>query len=171
MDIQTIISYITSPELQEKLFLVRIVFIGFTAFFFVAVVYYFFKTEWVREVILRDFAQFFFKRAYGLKKPARQWDRVKRRLETGVESEWKLSVMEADDILDDILAKMGYVAETLEERLKLVPVTILPNLDEIQKVHKIRDNIVHDPDFRLTMEQARAALEVYERAFSDLEAF
>lgn len=171
MDAQTIITYITDPGLQQKLFLVRIVFIGFTAFFFGSTVYYFFKTAWFREFVLRDLASFVFGRGYILSKMARYWDKVKRRLETGVESEWKLAIMEADDLLDEVLNKMGYTGESVPEKLDKVTVTILPSIDGVRGAHQIRDNIVHDPDFRLPIEKAKDVIKVYEKAFDELETF
>jgi hypothetical protein len=48
--------------------------------------------------------------------------------------------------------------------------TILPNLDEIAQAHKIKSDIVHDPSYFLTFEQAKKILEIYERALYHLEA-
>ncbi len=171
MDIQTVIAYITSPELQEELFLVRIVFIAFAAFFFAVTVYYFFTTKWFKELITRDFLSFFFGQSFALNKVARYWNKVKKRLEADAESEWKLSVMEADDLLDDILFKMGYIGESVAEKLDKVTVTTLPSADDVRGAHQIRDNIVHDPDFPLSVDKARDVIEVYQKAFDELEAF
>jgi hypothetical protein len=58
----------------------------------------------------------------------------------------------------------------LGERLKKVKKTILPNLEEVLEAHKIKSNIVYDPAFRLTLEQAQKILAIYQRALSNLEA-
>lgn len=169
--IAPIISAINSSRIQAVLFPIKLIFIGFTAFFLGALIYYISRTEWVKEVILYDFVQFFFKRPYGIKKVARRWEAMKKGLTVGTEPEWKLAVMEADDLLDDILAKMGYTGEGLSDRLKKVPADVLPSIDSVRQAHKVRDNIVHDPDYRLTLEEARSALEGYDKAFQELEAF
>lgn len=171
MDVQSAITYITSPELQQKLLLLKVVFIGFSAFFFGASVYYLSKTGWLRETFIREFINFFFGGVYGLSKKQRYWSKVKRRLETGLETEWKMAILEADDLLDDVLSRAGYTGETLAQKLDDVPLTILPSTEDVRRVHQVRDNIVHDPDFVLAEDQARQAIEVYDRAFSELEAF
>jgi len=65
---------------------------------------------------------------------------------------------------------MEYEGGTLGEKLKKVKKTIFPNLDEVFQVHKIKSDIIYDPGFRLTLEQAKIFLGIYERALSNLEA-
>jgi hypothetical protein len=100
----------------------------------------------------------------------KKWKKILKRLEKGDEAEAKLAIIEADDFLNEILGRMGYQGETLEEKLKKVKKTILPNLDEIAQAHKIKSDIVHDPSYFLTFEQAKKVLEIYERALYHLEA-
>lgn len=170
MNIETILNLITSPGLQKELWLVKVVFLVFTAFFGGAFLYYFFKTEWLRELILRDAGEFFSKRAVVPGRLARQWEKIKRRLETGTELESKLAIMEADDFIEDILRDMGCEGDNLEEKLSKLDPGILHNPEKLLEVHKVRDNIAHEPDFSLTKRQSEDALEVYERALRDIEA-
>jgi len=74
-------------------------------------------------------------------------------------------------MLNDILKRMGFGGETLGERLEKLTAATLPNLEQIWEAHKIRNNIVHDPDYRLTLDEARKVLGIYEQALRDLEAF
>jgi len=73
-------------------------------------------------------------------------------------------------MLDDILKRMGYSGETLGERLNKLTIASLPNLEEAKEAHKIRNNIVHDPDYRLSLDEAKKTIETYERALTDLQA-
>ncbi len=73
-------------------------------------------------------------------------------------------------MLDDILKRMGYGGESLGERLEKITVASLPNLDEVKVAHKTRNNIVHDPDYRLSLDEARKTLEIYEKTLTDLQA-
>ena len=88
----------------------------------------------------------------------------------GWEAEAKLAIIEADKILDNVLERMGYRGENLIERLKQVDEKILPNFEEIQLAHKIRDDIVHDPDYKLAIDHAKIVMEAYEEALRKLEA-
>ena len=171
IDTNAFISIITSPQIQHILLPMKIGFISFTALFLGIIIYYLSKTDLMQEVILRDFTRFFFGQAYGMKKFARQWLKVKERVEKGTPSEWKISIMEADDMLDDLLFQMGLGGKTIDDRLKNVQIGIISNLEMVLKAHKVRNNVVHDPDYQLSREEAKTALDIYEKTFHELEAF
>lgn len=100
----------------------------------------------------------------------RRWESILEKLEPDDGSSWKLAVIEADKILDDILKRIGYQGEDMGERLKQITPAQLSNIEEIWQAHKMRNNIVHHPDFEIKKAQARRAIEIYRRALEDLEA-
>jgi len=122
-------------------------------------------------MLIWDIVEFFSFRPYGIRKVEKDWAKITARLETDLESEWKLAIIEADSILNDILMKMGFAGETLGERLDRLTVVTLPNLQQIREAHKIRNNIVHDPDYRVSLDEAKMAVGIYEQALRDLQAF
>lgn len=101
---------------------------------------------------------------------AKQWFKIKARLDTGQESEFKLALIEADDLLSEVLKRLGYAGETLGERIEKITKASLSNIEDIKEAHKTRNNIVHDPDYRLTLEEAKKNTEIYENALSGLQA-
>ncbi len=101
---------------------------------------------------------------------ARSWTKIVKKLETANESEYKLAVIRADNILNNVFKKMGYKGKTLEERLEqLSLLTIFSNIDLLKEAYKIRNNIVYDPDYQLTLESAQKTLTIYEQIFRDLD--
>jgi len=169
VDIDSIISFLTSAEVQDKLLPTKIAFLVVSAVFLGIIVFVLLRTHYLEWLFIQDLVQFFSMKTYGTKKINRQWQRVLRRLDTGLESEYKLAVLEADRMLDNSLKKMGYTGATLEERLgKLTSVT-LPNIEELQQTRNVRGNILHDPDYRLELSEARKILKVYDEAFRDLQ--
>ena len=64
---------------------------------------------------------------------------------------------------------MGLMGKTLEERLGKLTATALPSIDDVYEAHKISNSIVRDPDFRLTLAQARKILDAYRQAFDTLD--
>lgn len=167
---ENIISKITSLEIQSSLFLLKILFIVFSLLFLVFIIFALFKTSWFKRILLWDLLEILTYRPFGVRKIAKQWAKITARLETGIESEAKLAVIEADSMLDDILKRMGYGGETLGERLKNLTSAVIPNIEEVWEAHKIRNNIVHDPDYRLSLDEARKTLSIYEKALTDLQA-
>jgi len=152
------------------IFILKIVIFLLTFIFLSLSIYLLLKTDWLARIFLIDFIEFLKFRPYERPRASKKWKKIMGRLEQGTESEAKLAIIEADDLLNEILKRMGYEGETLGEKLKKVKKTILPNLDEVLKVHKIKSDIVYDPGFRLTLEQAKNFLEIYQRALSSLEA-
>jgi len=138
-------------------------FFGFTA-------YLLSKTDWLKRRFIFDLIEFFTFKPYGIPKFSKKWEKIIKRFERGSESEIKLAILEADDLLNEILERMGYSGETLGEKLKRVKKTVLPSLEEILEVHKIKSDIVHDPSYFLNFEQAKKILEIYKKVLSDLEA-
>lgn len=104
------------------------------------------------------------------RKMSKEWKAVLKKLEAGDESNLKLAVIEADKILDNILKKINYPGENMGERLKHITPAQIANIEAVWQAHKIRNNIVHDPDFRLTRSDAENAVKIYQRALEDLMA-
>jgi hypothetical protein len=102
------------------------------------------------------------------RKSIRAWQRIEQRLAIGDESQLKLAIIEADKILDEIIKMAGISGETMAERLKKISPAQLTNIEDVWEVHKVRNRIVHEPDFALTRAEAEYAIEVYRRALKEL---
>lgn len=170
MDINTITQFIVSPHFSGWLLALKILFIAFSCIFLIFIFSGLLKTSWLKWRLLADLVEFFTYRPFGVKKLTKQWLAIAARLETGLESEYKLAVIEADSTFGDVLKAMGYGGETLGERLEKVTSAIVPNIEEVRQSHKIRNNIVHDPDYRLNLEETKKAITIYEKALIDLGA-
>ncbi len=84
-------------------------------------------------------------------------------------NDWKLAIIEADIILDDVLKRQGYAGATLGERLKSISPSALQSLDDAWQAHKVRNNIAHaGADFVLTHKIARETVQQYERVLTEL---
>ena len=161
---------ITLETLDLIIFILKFLISIISLLFFCIIIYLLSKTEWLKRRFLLDLTEFFTFKPYGVVKFSKKWEKIIKRFERGSESEIKLAILEADDLLNEILEKMGYPGETLGEKLKRVKKTILPNSEEILEAHKIKSDIVHDPSYFLSFEQAKKVLEIYERTLSELEA-
>jgi hypothetical protein len=167
----SIFSFIWRPEFKGTLLYIKNAFIAISLIFLAGIVVLLILSTWLKRRLLEDLTEFSTFRPFGAKETFKQWNRIAKRMETDKEVEFKLAVIEADSLLDDTLKKMGYKGETMGDRLKQLSSVILPNLDQVWEAHKIRNNVVHDPDYRLTLDQAKRVLGTYERALRDLEVF
>lgn len=84
-------------------------------------------------------------------------------------SDWKLGLIEADIILDEVLKQKGYAGTSLGERLRSISPTTMASLDDAWQAHKVRNQIAHGgPDFVLTHKLAHETIVQYERVFKEL---
>ena len=98
------------------------------------------------------------------------WQSVLDKMESGNEANYKLAVIEADKIFDDLLKKNGYQGRDMGERLKNITSDQLVNIDDVWQSHKMRNRLVHEPDFQLKEHEVRRIIEIYEKALNYLEA-
>lgn len=169
---QKIILWLFNPPFDnEILYTLRVVFVVAAIVLFLAMIFLFFRASWIKYLIWYDAVEYLTFRPFGVKKIEKDWMKNKARTNTGLESEYKLSVLEADSMLNDILKKMGYSGETLGEKLSGLTKATLSNIEDIKVAHQTRNNIIHDPDYKLTPEETKRVLDVFEKAFRDLEAF
>jgi len=102
---------------------------------------------------------------------AREWRKTNKRLESEEESDYKLAVLEADSLVNKVLERMEIEGEDLEEKLENVSEDQISNLGQLRIAHRTRNNIAHDPDYRVEKEEAKDLLKVYEKSLQDLKAF
>jgi len=168
---ENLISFFISPSLTEWLLIIKIIFIVLSLLFICFIIFALMKTSWLKFSFLYDAVELLTYRPFGVRKMEKNWKKIAARIDTGLESEYKLAVIEADNMLNEILNKMGYGGESLGERLEKLTVATLPDIEGIREVHQVRNNIIHDPNYKLSLNETRRLLEIFEKAFKDLEAF
>lgn len=160
--------FLLSPN-PTIILVLKIIFSLISLLFIVGIIYFIAKSNYLRTVFLQDVVEVMSFRPYGMRKIIKQWNKIKSRLELPPEAEHKLAVIEADNLLNETLARMGYQGETLSDKLEQLTAFKLSNLDQVLEAHKIRDAIVYDPDYRLSLEQAQKAIETYEKTLQELQ--
>lgn len=86
-------------------------------------------------------------------------------------NDWKLAIIEADILLDDLLKQRGYAGISLGDRLKSISPSALHSLDDAWQAHKVRNQIAHaGADFVLTQKTTRETIMMYKRVFEELGA-
>lgn len=99
-----------------------------------------------------------------------KWEKIKKYAESDNISDWRMAILEADNLLDDIIKKIGYAGETFGERLSNINPSQFKSLDEVWHAHKIRNRIAHEgARFELTKDKTDYILGLYEKALIELE--
>jgi hypothetical protein len=164
-----LINFLLSEENQMNIFPLRVVFLIVSGAMVAFLIFAFFKTHYFQWMYFQDTFEFLARKPFGAKKITNKWKSISSKLKTGSESEYKLAIIEADKMLSDSLKRMGHDGATLEEQLDKLTTINLPNIDNIYKAHQLRNNIVHSPDFVLTIDEAKKNLGIFEKALNDLQ--
>ncbi len=98
-----------------------------------------------------------------------RWGEIRKHLSTEHQAEWKIAILEADTLLDDVLIKTGRSGENMGERLKGMNPADFASLQDVWDAHKIRNSIAHEPSYPLSKSQAEEAISKYERALRELK--
>src|SRR3989344_3736055 len=165
------ISNSISPWIYFSVGILKIVFIVISLALFVGAIILLFKATWIKRRYFDNVKVMADYKFSGAKKIFKEWQKITKRLETDIEAEYKLAIIEADGLFDAILAKMGYGGDVTDEKLKKIEPAVLANINDISGAHKIRDNIIYDPDYKLDLEKAKEMIGIYEQALRDLEVF
>lgn len=83
------------------------------------------------------------------------------------EALWRIGIMEADNMLVEVLRDKGYVGETVADMLKTAS---FKTVQLAWDAHGIRNRIAHEgSDFQLTEREAKRAFVLYESVFRELK--
>ena len=97
-----------------------------------------------------------------------RWRRVLDLVASSNPGDWRIAILEADIMLDEIVRAMGYDGADLGERLKGIEKSDLPTLDIAWEAHKVRNRIAHSgSDFILTEREARRVIDLYKEVFEE----
>jgi hypothetical protein len=99
-----------------------------------------------------------------------RWEKVERYLAGNSPAEWKLAIIEADNILDELVKKFPSAkGDNLGERLKSIEPSDFTTLSEAWEAHKIRNRIAHESDFTLTQREAREVISLFQKVFAEFD--
>ncbi len=98
-----------------------------------------------------------------------RWMTIEQSLAKDNEASYHLAVMNADKLLDHALRERGIRGQTMGDRMKFARDT-WSNRDAVWQAHKLRNKIAHEPDVRVSYDQARRALAGFKLGLKDLGA-
>jgi len=99
-----------------------------------------------------------------------RWEKIVSYVNSDSPAEWRMAVLDADVILDEIMKKSGYSGESLGERLKQVERSDFITINSAWEAHKIRNQIAHGgTDSLLTQRTAKRAVGLYKIVFEEFQ--
>ena len=109
-----------------------------------------------------------FLKPYDKEKVAQDWERIAQLAGTNRPSAYKEAVIVADKLLDYVLTQISS-GESMGERLKNAGEAFPRDIYQgVWDAHKMRNALVHEPNFDLTVLVAKEILEKFKKGFMSL---
>ncbi len=106
--------------------------------------------------------------ARDISKAQLRWNRIKEEVSTESEQSWRLAILEADIMLNDLLDLQAYKGETMADKMKQVERGDWKTIDMAWEAHKVRNAIAHQGSMQhLDGREARRVISLYEQVFKE----
>ncbi len=97
-----------------------------------------------------------------------KWERVLVSSMSDNPGDWRVAIIEADVILDELLRALGYPGDSVGEMLKNVRPGEMVTLENAWEAHKIRNQVAHGGgNLQLTEREAKRVIALFESIFRE----
>jgi len=95
-----------------------------------------------------------------------RWSKTLNYIFSQRSSDWKLAIIEADEMLFNLMGNLGFKGDSLGDRLKMANQENFPELSTAWEVHTIRNRIAHEGlTFDISHHEAKRVISIYEGIF------
>ena len=102
-------------------------------------------------------------------KLVKRWAAIEDALKQERPAVWRSAIIDADQMLEELLSRMSYLGKDLDERLENINPALnpeqFPSLAEAWRAHQVRKFIDEDKKYLPTSEVAERTIEIYKRIF------
>lgn len=98
----------------------------------------------------------------------KRWQAITEHFQSDNPVEWRMAIIDADAMLEDLVTAIGYRGETFGEKLKSIEASDFPHLNNAWYVHKLRNNLAHQGTaYHLSEREAYQAFKIYNAIFHE----
>lgn len=106
--------------------------------------------------------------AHDVPKTQLRWNRILEQAHSEDPQSWRLAILEADIMLNELLDTLGYKGETMADKMRAVDRANFNTIDLAWEVHKIRNKVAHaGVALELNSREVRRIMSLYERVFRE----
>ncbi|MBI4993542.1 hypothetical protein HZC33_01100 [Candidatus Wolfebacteria bacterium] len=99
---------------------------------------------------------------------SKKWKNLLEKIKSGDERDYRLAIIEADSIIDELLIAYDHPGEDMGERLKSLNEYEMENLNGLWQAHKIRNKLAHEADLVLPVDEMKKIIGLYHKALEEL---
>lgn len=155
----------TSTELYTVLFVFALV---FSAACLAGTVYAAIQHSYIRAAQKRELDVLTYAAISGETTENERWQEILSHAASDDEELWRLAIIEADVMLDEMLEAAGYPQDQLGEKLRSVERSDFQTIDQAWEAHKLRNVIAHEGSgYDLSRREAQKAIDNYRSVFKE----
>jgi len=100
-----------------------------------------------------------------------RWHYIITLVESPNESDWRVAIIEADNLLEELLKERGFQGDTLSELLEGAKSGGILTIQNAWDAHLVRNKIAHvGSNFPLSQIEARRVIKMFQNVFEELRA-
>lgn len=97
-----------------------------------------------------------------------RWQSIVEHADSENPNDWKVAILEADILLDELLDRLGYHGDSMGEKMKQIEKSDFLTLDKAWEAHKIRNAIAHEgSQFLINKREVLRVIELYKEVFDE----
>jgi len=122
-----------------------------------------------KEEIEHEIHQALLRRKEREKNANPRWHYILTLVESSNESDWRVAILEADSMLEEVLKDRGFSGTTASELLEGAKESGYLTIQDAWDAHLVRNQIAHEgSDFALSQVEARRVIRMYQNFFEEL---
>jgi hypothetical protein len=99
-----------------------------------------------------------------------RWNGLMEEANSDDERKWRLAILEADIMLNELLDVQGYRGETMADKMKQADPATFHSIDAAWEAHRVRNQIAHHGSAHLlTARETRHVMGLYEQVFREFK--
>jgi len=163
MSIEDIYLFFLSQTWQNVVAILKPACLLAIVIFLLTLIWVFTKSKWLYWYLIWDSQDFVRGAPVPFQKKAQEtWNKIKKKLSSKKEADWKLAIIEGEKIVEDVLFKMGYKGKNIKEKLEFATKAQIPNLESLSSSAEIYENIISAPDYRISRDKAAEVIKALE---------
>jgi hypothetical protein len=97
-----------------------------------------------------------------------RWERITSEISSDNEQSWRLAILEADIMLNELLDSLGYRGETMADKMRGIERGDFNTIDLAWEAHRARNRIAHESsETPLNPRDARQVIDLYTKVFRE----
>ena len=98
----------------------------------------------------------------------KKWEKIVAYANSGNHADWRLAIIEADVMLEELLQTAGYLGGSVGEMLKSVDKNEFSSVDAAWEAHKVRNSVAHSSGgFQLNERETKRVIALFEQVFKE----